>query len=140
MNQAKNNGGNFAENQSRNTKLLAMWTGAWVLTIAITAFGPKLVWDYEPVFSIISVLASLGVGFGMVRVNGYYLQGLDELQRRIFLEASALTLGVGLVCGLAYELLDDIKLISFEPEISHLVILMSLTFMAGMIAGQRKYQ
>ena len=140
MNQAKNNDGKWAENQCRNTKRLATWTGAWVLTIAITAFGPKLIWDFNPVFSVIAVLASLGVGFGMVRVNGYYLQGLDELQRRIFLEASALTLGVGLVCGLAYELLDDIKLISYEPEISHLVILMSLTFIGGMIAGQRKYR
>ncbi len=140
MNQSKKKGGKFAQNQSRNTRLLAMWTGAWVATIALAAFGPKLAWDFNPVFSIIAVLASLGVGFGMVRVNGRYLQGLDELQRRIFLEASALTLGVGLVCGLAYELLDDIRLISFEPEISHLVVLMSLTFMGGMIAGHRKYQ
>lgn len=140
MSQAKRNDGSWAENQARNTKQLAMWTGAWVATIAIAAFGPKLVWDYNPVLSIVAVLASLGVGFGMVRVNGHYLQGLDELQRRIFLEAAALTLGVGLVCGLAYDLLDDIKLITFNPEISHLVVLMSLTFMGGLIAGQRKYQ
>lgn len=140
MSQAKNNGGKWAEQQSRNIRQLAMWTGAWVATIAMAAFGPKLVWDFNPVFSIIAVLASLGVGFGMVRVNGNYLQGLDELQRRIFLEAAALTLGVGLVCGLAYELLDEIKLITFNPEISHLVVLMSLTFMGGMISGHRKYQ
>jgi hypothetical protein len=44
------------------------------------------------------------------------------------------------VCGLSYELLEDIRLISFEPEIAHLVILMGLTFMAVMIAGHRKYR
>jgi hypothetical protein len=45
-----------------------------------------------------------------------------------------------LVCGLSYELLEDIKLIPVEPEISHLVVLMCLTFLAGMIFGHRKYQ
>lgn len=71
--------------------------------------------------------------------NKRHLQGLDEMQRKIFLDAAALTLGVGLVCGLSYELMAQAKLIPFEAEISHLVILMSLTFLAGMIAGHRRY-
>jgi hypothetical protein len=76
----------------------------------------------------------------MILANRRHLQGLDEMQRKIFLDAGALTLGVGLVCGLSYELLEDIKLISFEPQISHLVILMCVSFMVGMVAGHRKYR
>ena len=83
---------------------------------------------------------NLGVGFGMIMANKRYLRGLDEMQQKIFLEAGALTLGVGMVCGLSYELLEDIRLISYEPEISHLIILMCLTMMAGMIAGKRRYR
>ena len=83
---------------------------------------------------------NLGVGVGMIVANKRYLQGLDELHQKIFLDAGALTLGVGLVGGLSYELLEDVKLISFEPEISHLVMLMSLTFLVGMILGNRRYQ
>ena len=49
-------------------------------------------------------------------------------------------LAVGLVCGLCYELLEDIRLIALEPEISHLVMLMSLTFLVSMIVGHRRYQ
>ncbi len=52
----------------------------------------------------------------------------------------ALTLGVGMVVGVSYELLEDIKLITFEPEISHLIILMGLTFGIGIIVGNRRYQ
>ena len=52
----------------------------------------------------------------------------------------ALTLGVGLVVGTSYELLEDIKLITFEPEISHLTILMCLTYFIGIILGNRRYQ
>jgi xanthosine utilization system XapX-like protein len=69
-----------------------------------------------------------------------YLLGLDELQRKIELDAMALTLGVGMVVGVSYELLEDIKLITFEPEISHLIILMGLTFGIGIIVGNRRYQ
>ena len=76
----------------------------------------------------------------MIAVNKRNVRGWDELGQKIFLDAAAFTLGVGLVCGLSYELLEDIRLISSEPEISHLIILMALTFMAVMIAGHRKYR
>jgi len=62
------------------------------------------------------------------------------MQQKIFLESTVLTLGVGLVCGNSYELLEDMKLISFEPEISRLIVLMCLTFLTGRIIGHRKYQ
>ena len=57
----------------------------------------------------------MGIGFGMIRMFRQYLLGLDELQRKIQLDAMALSLGVGLVVGVSYELLEDIKLITFEP-------------------------
>jgi hypothetical protein len=76
----------------------------------------------------------------MIRVFKQYLLGLDELQRKIQLDAMALTLGVGIVVGVSYELLEDIKLIAFEPEISHLILLMCLTYCIGIILGNRRYQ
>lgn len=124
----------------RNTARLAYWTFAWVMTFALAAFGPQLIWDFATLPTIMALIVNLGIGFGMIIANSRYLQGLDEMHRKIFLDASAFTLGVGLVCGLGYELLESIKLISFQPEISHLVVLMCLTFLAGLVFGYRKYQ
>ena len=140
MNDIKTGSGDWASGNKRNTIRLAFWTFGWVATMAVTAFGPKLIWDFATLPTIIAVLINLSLGFGMVLANRSYLRGLDELQQKIFLDACALTLGVGLVCGLGYELLEDIKLIAFEPEISHLFILMTVTFVIGMIAGHRRYQ
>lgn len=126
--------------KAKNTSNLRFWTLAWVLTSALAAFGPKLIWDYHTALTVLVVVINVGIGFRMIIANKHYLQGLDEMHRKIFLDAGALSLGVGLVCGLSYELLEDIRLISFEPEISHLVILMCLTFLAGMIAGHKKYR
>jgi len=126
--------------KARNTARLRFWTMAWVLTLALAAFGPKFIWNFQTALTILGVLVNLGVGVRMIVANGRHLRGLDELHRKIFVDACALTLGVGLVCGLSYELLEDVRLISFEPEIAHLVILMCLTFLVGLIAGHWKYR
>tara|TARA_R110000787_G_scaffold225060_1_gene333041 strand:- start:216 stop:638 length:423 start_codon:yes stop_codon:yes gene_type:complete len=140
MNDPKTRSTEWALSTKRNTAQLRYWTLAWVATMAVAAFGPKYVWDFATLPSILGLLVNVAVGFGMIVANKRYLKGLDELHRKTFLEASVLTLGVGLVCGLSYALLEDIRLISFEPEISHLVVLMCLTFLAGMILGYRRYQ
>jgi hypothetical protein len=86
------------------------------------------------------MLAYLTTGVGMILASRRHLNGLDELHQRLFLEASAATLGVGLVCGLGYEMLEDIRLMPFQPEIPHLIILMCITFATAMMLGHRKYQ
>jgi hypothetical protein len=140
MDDSKKGVTDWAATNRRNTVRLGYWTFAWVATMAVATFGPRYVWDFASLPTMLGLLVYLGTGFGMIVANGRYLRGLDELHKKIFLDAGALTLGVGLVCGLGYELLGNVKLIAFEPEISHLVILMCLTFLAGLIVGHRKYQ
>lgn len=131
---------NWSTGNARNTRRLKYWTAAWVATTALAIFGPKFIWSFATLPTVAGVVLNLAVGFGMILANKRYLHGLDEMQQKIFLHAGALSLGVGLVCAISYEMLEDIKLISFEPEISHIVILMCLTFMVGMIIGNRKYR
>ncbi|MFT5571840.1 MAG: hypothetical protein ACI9FR_000761 [Cryomorphaceae bacterium] len=138
MNKTTTDTNNWAASNRRNTVLLLFWTVAWVASLALAAFGPKLLWNFEPFLTVLAVLINLAVGLGMILATKRHLTGLDEMQQKIFRDASVLSLGVGLVFGNSYELLEDIKLISYQPEISHLIILMTLTFMTGMILGQRK--
>ena len=135
-----NDSGNLAARTKKNTIHLGFWTGTWVLSTAVAAFGPKFLWNFNTSLSIVGVLIHLGIGFGMILANKRYLNAVDELMRKIQLEAMALTLGVGLVVGISYELLEDIKLISFEPEIGHLIILMAFTYCIGIILNNRRYQ
>jgi hypothetical protein len=75
--------------------------------MAIAAFAPKYAWDFNALLSSITIV----IGFGMLLANRKYLQGLDEMQRKILFDAMAFSLGVGLVLGTSYELLEDIQLI-----------------------------
>ena len=140
MDKPKADSNDFATNIKKSSVRNLYWAAAWVATTAVAAFGPRLIWNFATLPTILGVLINLGVGFGMILQTKRHVQALDELGQKIFLDAAAFTLGVGLVCGLSYELLEDIRLISSEPEIGHLIMLMALTFMVGMIAGHRKYR
>ena len=35
----------YNQKEQRNTKRSALWTGLWLVSTALLAFGPKLIWD-----------------------------------------------------------------------------------------------
>jgi hypothetical protein len=140
MNKIKTGSSEWAANNARNTARLGYWTAAWVVTMAIANFGPRFIWQLNDSLTIIAILINLAIGFGMIVANKHHLKGLDEMHQKIQLEAMALSLGVGLVVGLAYSNLDVTNIIPFDAEISHLVILMGLTYLAGVVIGLRRFR
>lgn len=140
MNEHDTGSNDWVANNKKNTLRLGYWTAAWVLTMAVANFGYHLVWSSSKWLTLIAILVNLGVGAGMIIANSRHLKGLDEMHQKIQLEAMALALGVGLIVGLAYSNLDVTDLIPFDAEISHLVILVALTYMAGIGMGFRRYR
>jgi hypothetical protein len=138
-NQSTGSGG-WAAQATKNTVSLAYWTAAWLASMAVATFGPILVWPDNGALTVLIIVVNLVIGVGMILANKRHLQGLDEMHQRVQLEAMALSLGVGLVAGLGYSMLDVANIIPFDAEISHLVILMGLTYGAGVVAGLKRYQ
>ncbi|MGI2224235.1 hypothetical protein [Shewanella frigidimarina] len=122
-----------------NTTRLAKWTLAWVISMAVANFGPQFIWQQD-LITIMVIGTNFMMGIGMILANRRQLLGLDELQQKIQLNAMGLSLGVGLIVGLSYSNLDTTNLIAGHAEISHLVIIMGLTYLVGIILGHRKYQ
>ena len=123
-----------------STAKVAYWGLAWVLATAGATFGPELLWGYGTLITSIGIAIQLALGFGMIWTFKEVLLAMDELQRLIQLEAISLALGVAVVVGVSYGLLEDVKLITFQPEISHLIILISLTYSFGLFLGNRHYR
>ena len=126
--------------QGKNVRHLAYWTGTWVLTVAIAAFGPKFLWDYNSSISILAILVSTIIGGGMILMNRKYANGLDEMHRKITMDAKAIALGVGVVGGLSYSMLDAANVISFDAEIGHLIMLIGITYFIAFIVGSIRYK
>jgi len=127
------------KNKSNTTKL-GFWTAIWVLSMALTNFGPRFIWDFNISLTVIVVLLNFILGLKMVLANIQHIKGLDEMQQRIQLNAMGVTLGLSLVAGLTYSNLDVLNLISYHAEISHLVIFMGLTYLTATFIGNRKYR
>lgn len=126
--------------QTKNVKGLAYWTGGWVLTMGITAFGPKFLWDYNSSISIAAILLNIIVGAGMILMNRKYANGLDEMHRRILMDANAVALGVGVVGAMSYSMLDAANVISFDAEIGHVVALIGIAYLIAFIVGSIRYK
>jgi len=122
------------------TKLLALWTTLWVTTLALVVFGNLYLWSDNNTITIILLIINLLIGVGMIIANIKHLKSLDELQRKIHLEAMGLSLGIALILGISYSTMDVTNLINFDAEISHLVIVIGLSYFAGVVIGQYRYR
>jgi hypothetical protein len=130
----------WAARMIRNTLGLAAWTAGWVATLALASFGPGTLWQHTSTPTLLAIGFNVAVGVGMLLANKRHLSGLDEMQRTIQLQAMAWALGAGLVGGCAWTLFDRHDLIAFDATIAHLVMFMAMVYLAGCIAGLRRYR
>lgn len=140
MNQIKTNTADWKARSHKTVIRLAIWTGLWLAAMALASFGPEFVWNSNQILTIAAIILNLGIGIGMIMANIQHLKVLDEMMQKIQLEAMGLSLGIGVVGGLCYELLDTTNIITFNAEISHLVILIALSYLAAIFVGYRRYQ
>ncbi len=123
----------------KGTKNLALWTLLWVASLALASFGPKFLWNENTTWSILAIVTNTAFGAGMIWANIRYLSVLDELQKKIQLDAMGIALGVGVVGGLSYSVTDIANVISSDAEIGFLVILISISYMIALLVGKKRY-
>lgn len=107
---------------------------------ALMAFGPKFLWNKALVFTLLAVGLNVAVGARMILSNIEYVVELDELQRKVYLNALAITVGVAVITGIPYSVMDTYNVIPFRADIAHLLMLMSLTFAVAHQYGTRRYR
>ena len=86
-----------------------------------------------------AILASEG-NSGQILCCREHLNSLDELQKKIQMEAMGIALGVGVVGGLTYSILDTTNLLGAHAEISVLVMIISITYAITIAVGQFRYK
>ena len=123
-----------------NVIQLFRWCAAWAGTCALLAFGPRFFWHRALVFTLPAIGLNVCVGIGAILSNKKYIEELDELQRKVHLNSLAITVGVALIAGVPYSLMDSYHVIPFHADISHLMVLMGLTYGACNLYGTRWYR
>jgi hypothetical protein len=140
MNQLKPRENSYQSRSRTNVIRIFRWNGAWGAATALMAFGPKFLWNHALGFTLLAVGLDVAVGIGMILANKKYLAELDELQRKVQLNSMAITLGVGLIAGVPFSVMDAYHVIPFHADIAFLLILMSLTFAVSNLYGRWRYR
>jgi len=140
MNQLKPPENGYVSRTRTNVIELFRWSGAWGGTCALLAFGPKFLWNKALVFTLLAIGLNVYVGIRAIVANKKYFEELDDLQRKVHLNSLAITVGVAMIAGVPYSVLDSYHMIPFHADVSHLVVLMGLTYAASNLYGTRQYR
>jgi hypothetical protein len=130
----------LAQREKASKKSLFIWTLGWLLSLALLAFGPKFIWDFNVAISLGVIALNLFFGYWMIIVNKKHLDGLDELQRQLHLNAMAISLGVSMVFGAVYGLLEPARILESTPNPSNILFVMGLSYLISLVINFRKYQ
>ncbi|SFN67489.1 hypothetical protein SAMN04488519_101320 [Algoriphagus ornithinivorans] len=125
--------------RNKRVKKLAIWTWTWVATMAIATFGPEFIWDNHPFLTPFAIVVNLANGVLMILANRDLFNHFDELERKIHLEAMGITLGLAVVVGLTFSLLDQKDIIPFDAEIGYLVMFIGITYMIALVINRKRY-
>ncbi len=139
MNKQKIEPNDWPGETKETTIRLAKWTILWMLTLAIPAFGPALFWGENHLINSLAILFNLGIGIGMIMATINHLKKQDEMMQKVQLEAMGISLGVAVVGGIAFSMLDTTNVIPFDAEISHLVMIIAITYLVSVFINLRRY-
>lgn len=128
------------EERRKHLRNLALWTWSWVASLAMATFGPIFIWDDHKGLTTLAILINLIHGGCMILANRKLFNHYDELERKIHLEALGLTLGLTVIVGLTYSLLDQTNLIPFDAEIGVLVGFVGVTYMITLLINTKRYR
>lgn len=131
---------NWNTQVKKNTRKLSLWSVLWTGSMAIATFGPKFIWDENVAFTTIAVIINALLGVAVILMHIKHINSLDDLQKKIQLDAMGIALGVGVFGGCTYTLLDIIDLIPMDAEIGFLVMFIGVTYLVAMLIGQKRYK
>ncbi|HWV84340.1 MAG TPA: hypothetical protein VNZ62_02760 [Capillimicrobium sp.] len=129
--------GSYDRESLRRTAGLAGWAIAWAGTLALARFGPASLWDSEAV-SWAAVALNVAVGIGWIVAHVRFLRSIDELHRKVVLDALAVTFGVGWVGGLAYVVAENADLVSGDLQV--FVALLGGVYVVAVAGGLLRYR
>jgi len=111
----------------------------WLVALAVAVFGIKNEWFASGYPTYIAIAVQALAGFGMFWAFRRLITEMDEMQRKIQLDALALSLGITIFATITYDVLEKASIVS-EINTSNIIFLISFTYIAGVIVGNLRYR
>jgi hypothetical protein len=140
MNQLKPPENGYQSRIRTSAKRLYLWHSAWAAVTLLMCFGPGFLWHRALGLTLLAAGLDIAVGVGMILATQKFIAEMDELQRKIFLNALGIAVGVGLIVGVPWTVMDVYHVIHFHANFGFLVILQGLTFIVSLLYGTWRYR
>jgi hypothetical protein len=128
----------YARYIRENLKMVG-WIFAWMTTLTISDKAELYGWWSEEWITIASIVVNAAFGLWMIHVYRRMLRGMDDLQRKIQLDALSMALGISLVGTITYSLLVTWGYI-VDEEVTDIFMLMCVSFSVSVVYGAVKYR
>ena len=118
---------------------LVAWIFVWMASLVVSDKAALYGWWESEGITIFSIFFTAALGFGVLLVFRKMLSRMDDLQRKIQLDALAVALGISLVGCAVYSLLVTWGYIQDE-EVTDIFVLMCVSYSAGILFSVVKYR
>ena len=139
MNESPNAVTNYDKRSIRdNLKFVSwvfLWTASSVISQKAKAFG---CWEAEWI-TLMSIAVNAALGLLLVHYYRQMLNRMDDLQRKIHLEAISISFGLGLVLSISYTILVTWGYIINE-QVSDIFTLMCISYAAAIVLNTVRYK
>lgn len=126
------------EQDQKNQRHIILWSLAWILSFLGVNLAIENGWIRSDALALVATIGVTVLGLGVLLAYRRFLSNADELMRKIQLDALALTVGIGVVSGFSYTLLESAGIVA-EAEAMTLVMVMVVTYITGVVVGQRRF-
>ena len=123
----------------RDNLVLVMWVFAWMAALTVADKAALYGWWSAEWLTMLAIAVHVAIGNGMIFKFMSMLRGMDDLQRKIQLEALSLSLGISMVGCAAYSLLVTWGYI-VDEEVTDIFMLMCVSYAASSLFGVWRYR
>jgi hypothetical protein len=139
MNKAECRRSDYDSRSIRDNLVMVLWVFIWMASLTVADKAALYGWWEDGWLTLLAVAVNVALGLGMMVAFMRLMRGMDELQRKIQLDALSMALGISLVGCAAYSLLVTWGYI-VDEEVTDIFMLMCVSYSAAVLIGVWRYR
>ena len=130
---------NYDSRSIRDNLIMVAWIFIWMASLTVSDKAALYGWWSATWITTLSIAINVAFGIVMMVYFMRMLRNMDDLQRKIQLDALSMALGISLVGCAAYSLMVTWGII-VDEEVSDIFMLMCVAYSVSVMIGVVRYR
>ena len=130
---------NLVARDIKNANIVNLWAFAWASSLLLVSFLSEYEWYAATWIISLGFIFHTGIGIKMIFAFKQFINQADELEKKIQLDALALSVGITIIVFSSYSILEkSANVPALTP--AYLIVTISVAYIVGIIAGRRHFR